>query len=182
VISFIRAKLNYLYTMYEQSRKMMQTFVRSTAFLLFSLLYCACFMRRRDQGLHFGQFLSGGSIPDQPRHYRGYDCGRSACPELLEGSGLCFTGNRFQSVFHRYTGWTGGDATYSIPLPDGRTLWLFGDSFIGTVRPDRSRPGSSFYRNAAMVQQGNEFITLPVSGNAFVRPADPGWWYWPGHG
>ncbi|MFY0628721.1 MAG: hypothetical protein JXR07_20680, partial [Reichenbachiella sp.] len=27
--------------------------------------------------------------------------------------------------------WTGGDATYSIPLSGNRTLWLFGDTFIG---------------------------------------------------
>lgn len=27
-------------------------------------------------------------------------------------------------------GWLGGDGAYSIPLSDGRTLWLFGDTFI----------------------------------------------------
>lgn len=29
-------------------------------------------------------------------------------------------------------GWCAGDATISLPLPDGKTFWLFGDSFIGT--------------------------------------------------
>lgn len=28
-------------------------------------------------------------------------------------------------------GWLGGDAAYSVALPDGRRLWLFGDTFIG---------------------------------------------------
>ncbi len=88
----------------------------------------------------------------------------------------------FNQLFTRFSGWTGGDATYSIPLPDGRTLWLFGDSFIGTVKPDRSRSGGGFFRNAFVVQNGTELTTLPVNGDAFLRPADAGWWYWPGHG
>jgi len=28
-------------------------------------------------------------------------------------------------------GWCAADATISLPLPDGKTLWLFGDTFIG---------------------------------------------------
>ena len=36
-------------------------------------------------------------------------------------------------------GFTGGDGVYSVPLPDGRTAWFFGDSFIGGVREDGSR-------------------------------------------
>jgi len=168
--------------MYEQSRKMMQTFVRSTAFLLFSL--CIALVSCEDETR---DFTSGSFYPVDPSQ---------TSPDTTADTTVvvppvqnCWKdpvsvslATDFNQFFTRYTGWTGGDATYSIPLPDGRTLWLFGDSFIGTVRPDRSRPGSSFYRNAAMVQQGNEFVTLPVSGNAFVRPADPGWWYWPGHG
>jgi hypothetical protein len=30
-------------------------------------------------------------------------------------------------------GWTGGDAASSIPLPGGRILWLFGDSYLSDV-------------------------------------------------
>ncbi len=88
----------------------------------------------------------------------------------------------FNQLFTRYSGWTGGDATYSVTLPDGRTLWLFGDSFIGTVNPDRSRPNGPFKRNAAMVQDGDQMTTLQGGPSAFVEPVEPGWWYWPGHG
>ena len=36
-------------------------------------------------------------------------------------------------------GWLGGDAAYSVPLSPGRTLWLFGDTFIGApTATDRS--------------------------------------------
>lgn len=88
----------------------------------------------------------------------------------------------FNQLFTRYNGWTGGDATYSIPLPDGRIVWIFGDSFIGTVKPDRSRTGNSFVRNAIMIQDGNQMTTLTGGASAFLAPSTPGWWYWPGHG
>lgn len=35
--------------------------------------------------------------------------------------------------------WTGGDSTYSVPTAAGE-LWAFSDTFLGTVRPDGSRP------------------------------------------
>ncbi len=88
----------------------------------------------------------------------------------------------FNQLFTRYSGWTGGDATYSVPLPDGRTLWMFGDSFVGTVNADRSRPPGAFHRNAFVVQDGNDLTTLTGDATAFMEPADAGWWYWPGHG
>ena len=28
-------------------------------------------------------------------------------------------------------GWLGADAAYSIPLPDGRSVWIFGDTLYG---------------------------------------------------
>jgi hypothetical protein len=30
-----------------------------------------------------------------------------------------------------FRGWLAADAAISLLLPDGKTLWLFGDSFIG---------------------------------------------------
>ncbi len=88
----------------------------------------------------------------------------------------------FNQLFTRFSGWTGGDATYSVPLPDGRTLWLFGDSFIGTVNPNRTRPPGAFHRNAFVVQDGDDLTTLTGAASAYLEPADAGWWYWPGHG
>ena len=32
-------------------------------------------------------------------------------------------------------GWTGGDGTYSLALPDGTNLFMWSDSYIGTVDP-----------------------------------------------
>ncbi len=37
--------------------------------------------------------------------------------------------------------WTGGDITYSVDLPNGKVLWLHGDTFLGPVfQPDASHP------------------------------------------
>ena len=83
-------------------------------------------------------------------------------------------------------GWTGGDATYSIALPGDRTLWLFGDTFIGQVKADRSRSSLSLINNSLVVQDGAEFTTFyggtAASPEAFAKPEDPSTWYWPGSG
>ena len=84
-------------------------------------------------------------------------------------------------------GWTGGDGTRSMVLPDGRILWLFGDTFLGTVRPDRSRPQAApMVRNTFVVQSGDTLVTLhggtAAFPQAFVRPQEKGSWYWPSDG
>jgi len=94
----------------------------------------------------------------------------------------------FNQMFTRFgNGWTGGDGTLSISLPDGRTLWLFGDTFLGHVRPDGSRPlDSPLIRNCLVVQDGEKLITrhggTPSDPVAFLVPEDPDAWYWPGDG
>ena len=94
----------------------------------------------------------------------------------------------FNQLFQRSgNGWTGGDGTLSIGLPDGRTLWLFGDTFLGHVRPDGTRSTDSpLIRNSLVAQEGTILTTLhggttdrPV---AFLVPATAGAWYWPGDG
>ena len=92
----------------------------------------------------------------------------------------------FNQLFTRFgNGWTGGDGTLSMGLPDGRTLWLFGDTFLGHVRTDNSRPlDSPLIRNCLVIQDGEKFVSRhggtirdPV---AFLVPEDPDTWYWPG--
>jgi hypothetical protein len=86
--------------------------------------------------------------------------------------------------------WAGGDGTYSAALPDGRTAWLFNDTFLGPVGPDRSisphapvhntivtsHRGSA--RPAETVLGGTADEPLPVVGPAGT--AQP--WYWNGDG
>src|SRR3954452_17100131 len=75
----------------------------------------------------------------------------------------------------RGRGWTGGDATWSVRLPDGRTAWLFGDTYLGG-----RGPGASFVRHSLVVEFGSCLTTVPSSRRqAPVRGADARHWYWP---
>ncbi|GLR18727.1 DUF5005 domain-containing protein [Portibacter lacus] len=90
-------------------------------------------------------------------------------------------------LFTRYEdGWTGGDATYSIPINENTNLWIFGDTFLGRVNEDRSRPGGPLINNTLVIESGDEFTTYyqgtPENPRAFLTPPEEGWWYWPGHG
>ncbi|MFI6096594.1 hypothetical protein ACIA8G_13620 [Lentzea sp. NPDC051213] len=82
--------------------------------------------------------------------------------------------------------WTGGDSTVSVPLPDGRTAWLFSDTFLGTVNPDFSRPRTApFIRNSIVVQQGNQLVQTVHGGTAqnpttLVTGSNPDEFHWVG--
>ncbi len=106
---------------------------------------------------------------------------------------------RYYTEFFDRDGWgfTGGDATYSIPLPDGRTLWIFGDSFMGTVEEDgtRIRQDPMYIRNAIVVEDGDSTYTLfngdQLSPKTLITPqevldnpavTEDSLWYWPGDG
>jgi len=85
-------------------------------------------------------------------------------------------------------GWIAGDATFSIALTGQKTLWLFGDSFIGTVKPDKSiANGAKMIRNCVVLQDGDSMKAL--FGGTFQNPTsfvsssnDNADWFWPEHG
>ena len=58
-------------------------------------------------------------------------------------------------------GWLGGDAAYSVRLGDGRSLWLFGDTFVG-------KPGASDRKGAAMIANSVALSTCGVSGKVSI--------------
>ena len=104
----------------------------------------------------------------------------------------------FTSFFARdCCGTTGSDGFYSVLLPDGRTVWIFGDTFLGTVNPDGSRDRRTpvFIRNAFAVQEGDSLKTLyalidgwesslviPPDANKGTEFSEDSLWYWPGDG
>lgn len=105
---------------------------------------------------------------------------------------------KFIKMFARdCCGVTGADGDYSVLLPDGRSVWIFGDSFLGTVNPDRTRAKRSpwFIRNAMAVQEADTLRSLYqiINGweSSFVIPpnapkgkqfSEDSLWYWPGDG
>jgi hypothetical protein len=105
-------------------------------------------------------------------------------PLAPRGGGGCATSDG--ALDARWTtwgpGWSGGDGTYSVPLPDGRVAWIFQDSFVGAVRADRSRDFAGFVRNAVVLQDGGGELTTLGTGKTFVETGEDGSWYWPADG
>jgi len=59
-------------------------------------------------------------------------------------------------LFHRTDGWTGGDGVYSVRLAPTRVLWLFSDSFVGSLVDGNTRRGSTMIHNAVAIQDGDD--------------------------
>ena len=112
-------------------------------------------------------------------------CAGAGPPDHLHPAFAVVPDTDFNRLFTRNGGgWTGGDGTLSVALGDGRTLWIFGDSFLGTVNPDGSRPTDApMVRNCIVVQDGQNLTTrhggtIDVP-DSFFPPLAPGEWCWP---
>lgn len=81
-------------------------------------------------------------------------------------------------------GWVAGDSTYSVALPDGRVLWLYSDSFIGSLgRRGQPGPGTVMVHNALVVQSldGTSRTLTGTTGagpSAFFPDVDDQTYYW----
>jgi hypothetical protein len=83
-------------------------------------------------------------------------------------------------------GWLGADAAYSIPLPDGRSVWIFGDTLYGDARlvegnTPRMVRNSIGISTCTDEKWNIEYLMRKDSGG---RPQDffeahyKGYWYW----
>ncbi|HET6326353.1 MAG TPA: hypothetical protein VFG04_16890 [Planctomycetaceae bacterium] len=73
--------------------------------------------------------------------------------------------SEWNAVFDRADGWTGADAAGSVDLGDGRTLWMFGDTWIGRIRDGKRLPGARMVNNSIAVH--------PTDRAQPWRPPDP---------
>ncbi len=86
-------------------------------------------------------------------------------------------------------GWTGGDQAYSVALPDGREVWIFSDTDMGSV-VNGSRPAFPYtpiIHNSLVVQSGNQIVETLYQGThqnprPLVSPPVSSDWYWFGPG
>lgn len=93
-------------------------------------------------------------------------------------------------LFRDAPNWHGGDSAYSVDLGNERVLWMFGDSFVGSVDRPGSRAGSRMVRNSVAIQHGYDptvasmtFYFGRTDGEPspfFVHPGSH--WLWPGDG
>ncbi len=84
---------------------------------------------------------------------------------------------------------TGGDGTYSIPLPNGRSIFLMGDSYIGPVTNGARSMQDNMFRNTYILyDNGKVSAVYGANGEKSSAAVPPGVtdegqkWYWPGHG
>jgi hypothetical protein len=103
-------------------------------------------------------------------------------------------------LFNRSEGWTGADGVYSIPMSgderpgsgaNSRTLIFFSDTFVGTVRPNGSRTGTTLVNNTNAMLTGAEPDPLNLAFQVRIKADNPvalltpnqlqfeGQWFWP---
>jgi len=87
----------------------------------------------------------------------------------------------WRTVFDHLSGtWSGGDGASSTRLPDGRILWLFGDTLVGGVTASGGRPASTrLVRNSLVVTSGTCVSVVPTANDAL--PGRGRTWLWPTH-
>lgn len=111
---------------------------------------------------------------------------------LVQGQATSYPDATFTGYFRRSKGWISSDATISVPLPNGKVLWLFGDTHLDNLDTATNTVPCLFQvRNSMMVQDAvdrNQFITiLDKTKNDInrtpVKLADNDTTlFWPGHG
>ena len=88
-------------------------------------------------------------------------------------------------------GITGADGLFSILLPDGRSVFLTGDCFLGEVVNNRRDIGTKMLNNSMVVISKDRSEAKAVYNGTYDQPESlfvPGQkdeihhWYWPGHG
>ena len=83
------------------------------------------------------------------------------------------------------TGFCGGDAAYSIPITPARTVWLFGDSFVGTIKEGK-RHNCQMIRNCVAIdnplEPGSKLQYQCGTKSFFKAPGTEQEYLWPGDG
>ncbi|MGB6744987.1 MAG: DUF4185 domain-containing protein, partial [Terracidiphilus sp.] len=94
---------------------------------------------------------------------------------------------KFELPHEQPLGWLGADAAYSIPLPDGRDVWIFGDTLYGQQRVVHGND-PQMVRNSIGIStcdaDGRWNLTYAIRKDAEGHPHDffqarlPNTWYW----
>ncbi|MDQ7821612.1 MAG: DUF4185 domain-containing protein [Candidatus Eremiobacteraeota bacterium] len=93
------------------------------------------------------------------------------------------------ALFRQDRGWTGADGAYSIPLDSTKSLWFFGDTYIGEITGGR-RVNHRLINNTIALQPRGvrnrkmwfDWKEMEGRPRAWFVPAAADEWYWPGDG
>ena len=97
---------------------------------------------------------------------------------------------KFTGFFSRDSGGvTGADGTISVPMPDGSSVFMMGDSFLGQVVDGKRDSSVRMINNTFVVVNPKQTGTVSLFGGTYDNPSalvvpekNPGHFYWPGHG
>ncbi|MFO0806488.1 MAG: DUF4185 domain-containing protein [Gemmataceae bacterium] len=85
--------------------------------------------------------------------------------------------------FRRTQGWVGADGAYSVPVSDKKTLWLFSDTFVGSIENGK-RKNVTMVNNTIGLQAGEkvEFAIRSTPDEKpmamLVPPKGTAGWFW----
>jgi hypothetical protein len=87
----------------------------------------------------------------------------------------------------KHLDWQGADAAYSVPLPDGRDIWIFGDTLYGSERSVVGQTPRMVHNSLGISTCKNGrwrlryILKHDAFGNAlsYFSPRDSTHWYWP---
>jgi uncharacterized protein DUF4185 len=96
------------------------------------------------------------------------------------------TAGDLEAKFRRTDGWIGADGAFSEPLSDTRAVWLFSDTWVGTIEGGKRKP-VGLVNNSVGVQDGagaDMKVTFAIQRDAlgkhqaiFVPPDGKGWFW-----
>ncbi len=90
-------------------------------------------------------------------------------------------------VFPYEHGWLGADAAFSIPLDEGKSLWLLGDTFVGAPGARTRTPRTDMPRNSIAISEcAGHRCTVKYFWNRMYQPGARAFfdisgpdWFWP---
>lgn len=109
---------------------------------------------------------------------------------LERSTPVASSSSRSATAFFPYQqGWLGADSAYSVPLGDGRTLWLLGDTFIGPANVTSRKKFTGFIRNSIAIStcsgRNCSFhyywagMDTKSPSSMFAAPGTSSDWLWP---
>lgn len=113
--------------------------------------------------------------------------GNSACDSAEPDSPSAHKDQTWTNFFQRTEGWTAGDGALSVPLSDGRVIWLFGDSHVNDFDQKTQTVPSLFQvRSAAIIHPAKtpthgatQLLNSPSNRSLFQHPDNGKFWFWP---
>jgi len=89
----------------------------------------------------------------------------------------------WNQMFQKTNGWLGADVAYSIPLGTDKTLWIFGDTFVGRIRDGKRTAAKMIHSSIAIQRLGEEpQFYYPVDKKrepqSFIKSLGPKTYFW----